>query len=876
MRWWLGLFALASLAGCDEPDVLVGGESGGDVGALVEPPPVDPERILWSGCAVVDRGRCEREPKPFHAWVPGSFSGWRWTFEGQPFAADSTQAQDDGTRFTWSESWASSGSGSLELRDEDDAVQWSLEVVAAPSEFSALRTPPNEGIERRAVADELLEDLDDRAPLERLVRLRRARSLLYDGSDIKASSFRLEPILESTVALAASLGRWNEQCDAASIGVYLATFDWKSDRADRWARWDEPCRQRSTYWAAAFDYYLGVLALRRGYYEEAAVRLQRSEQVAPRVQLKEFAWPAAKRRVEVLVRTGRWAEARRALRRLDEQDADVCTRALLDSEIGTYRVLARRRGDADLGDPTEVLLRALALHEPGQICGSVRARNHDLIKLGLSAALDGDTEALGRWLGAIDPTTLSGKFVGQYQELRVLDALARYDLVTAHQALESARRLVVDGLEPEIRWRVNMLRAELGRLEGDDEAAREAYEAAEAVVDELARNVTSGAIRERWTTSHRGSALRLVDHLVDDDRIVDAACVARKARARALAMHDAFALRSSPSAELLAREVVRDPTSICRRSWNRRDDELVLLVVPRGGDGWWIFEIHDGRVRGVLPMERLPTLDDNTDHWWDPWSDALSEASSVRVLASEAAFGTSFHELGWRGTPLAGQRAVVYGLDLAESGPPRSLAERRAVVAFADVDPMRSLGRYEAANAEVDAVLLEQGWDAEWIEADAVDRSALREHSASVALLHYYGHGIREGVDAPTPELDDVGTTALLLADDTRLGVDDVLGLPRVPPWVVLFGCRVGHADLHGWSGGLSLAHAFLLAGSEQVIASTEVLDASTSAALGPRLYEGQGPASIDLSDALRVAWAEYFEVHRKAPPWSSLRVFGR
>ncbi|MEM7031887.1 MAG: hypothetical protein AAF629_20200, partial [Chloroflexota bacterium] len=24
-----------------------------------------------------------------------------------------------------------------------------------------------------------------------------------------------------------------------------------------------------------------------------------------------------------------------------------------------------------------------------------------------------------------------------------------------------------------------------------------------------------------------------------------------------------------------------------RRSWNRRDDELVLLVVPRGGDGWW-------------------------------------------------------------------------------------------------------------------------------------------------------------------------------------------------------------------------------------------------------------------------------------------------
>ena len=145
----------------------------------------------------------------------------------------------------------------------------------------------------------------------------------------------------------------------------------------------------------------------------------------------------------------------------------------------------------------------------------------------------------------------------------------------------------------------------------------------------------------------------------------------------------------------------------------------------------------------------------------------------MRVLASDEAFRTPFHELGWRGRPLAGQRAVVYGLDLAESGPLGRSVGRRAVVAFADIDPLRSLGRYEADNAEVDAVLLEQGWDSEWIDADAVDRLALREHSASVALLHYYGHGVREAVEGPSsvPENDDVGTTALLLADDNIAAV---------------------------------------------------------------------------------------------------------
>ena len=106
------------------------------------------------------------------------------------------------------------------------------------------------------------------------------------------------------------------------------------------------------------------------------------------------------------------------------------------------------------------------------------------------------------------------------------------------------------------------------------------------------------------------------------------------------------------------------------------------------------------------------------------------------------------------------------------------------------------------------------------------------------------------------------GTAALPLADGSRLTLGDILTLRRVPRWVVLSACDAGSSSREAPGEGIGLAHAFLLAGAQAVIAATRQVEDQTARGLLGELYRDWQPGT-DLSRQLQRA---EIACHRQNP----------
>lgn len=851
---------------------------------IVEPipsAPLDADEVSWAGCAsVVDMGRCELDERPLTFWVPGPASGWTWTLDGEPLPPTHSEPVQDGTRVTISPG-AAAGERRLVLTDPGGVERW--DTTLEPYRLASDRLAEGDEIDRLLatkdmqarlrLARALTENVASAAPHEALARVRFARRLSYDRSDPDASAPRVRPLLQQMFTLAEAQERWGERCEATSVGLVFALQQWDLPAATRWERWVEPCSRRAPRWEITLSRIVGSLRLRQGRLAEAAERLKRARRGAAKLGLPSELF-ARKKQIELWARTERWDRVRRELASLEALPLERCQRASLDSDIGFQRILAMQR-EIDLGDPRPVLRRALASHAHGGACTNESLRNHDWIKLGFAAALYDDLHGLQQAIAAVDGADLRGKYPAQYHELRVLSALARDQPADASEALADMANAGIDTQATTVRWRHAMLRARVAARVGEVEHELHAYRDAEATLDEPRHDPLSGPLRDRWMARSKQSAVLLMERLLELERPEDAAVVARHARHRSLAIHDALALRRphrDPSRRLPVDPSPRSP----ERPWTRHPDELTLLVVPGAQDSWLAFVASERAVLGVSRLAALP--EGSAPSWWDRWDTHLQTASRVRVLASGDALGIPFHLLGWRGRPLLLERVVTYGLDLVPPPHPTSTGPYTALVSFANADPLRDLGPYRSPVAHVDAVLDGVGWSSELHEGPETNRGQMLARLPSTSLLHYYGHGERrdpEGRVQARPE-DDLGTTIALLPGGAPLDPSAVLDLDAVPRWVVLLGCQLGLVDLRGWTGGLNLAHAFLLRGSEQVVASTASLGAATAAQLGEALYEGQTPQTFDLAIALKDAFVRHARAHDTLPPWKDLRVWSR
>ncbi len=126
---------------------------------------------------------------------------------------------------------------------------------------------------------------------------------------------------------------------------------------------------------------------------------------------------------------------------------------------------------------------------------------------------------------------------------------------------------------------------------------------------------------------------------------------------------------------------------------------------------------------------------------------------------------------------------------------------------------------------------------------------------AGADLLHHVGHARGDGWDG-----------SLALGGDRRLDVGDLLSV-RGPRYAVLSGCETGLLDPRAHAGGMSLAHALLLAGAQAVLATDAVVDDELGA-LGSAVV-------LAIADGLEPA-AALAAVQRadKRPGWARFRAF--
>ena len=100
----------------------------------------------------------------------------------------------------------------------------------------------------------------------------------------------------------------------------------------------------------------------------------------------------------------------------------------------------------------------------------------------------------------------------------------------------------------------------------------------------------------------------------------------------------------------------------------------------------------------------------------------------------------------------------------------------------------------------------------------------------------------------------------------------DLLALERVPAWVVLSGCDTGRSSTEVSVESLGLPHAFLLAGSRAVIASTRQADDRAVPEFFTDLYR-QWKRQPDLTVALQRAQLSWRQ-RNPGTDWASFRLF--
>lgn len=168
-----------------------------------------------------------------------------------------------------------------------------------------------------------------------------------------------------------------------------------------------------------------------------------------------------------------------------------------------------------------------------------------------------------------------------------------------------------------------------------------------------------------------------------------------------------------------------------------------------------------------------------------------------------------------------------------------AIAPQPARAALVVGDPTGDLAGSRAEARVVADRLRAQGLNVTLLLGEQANLHAVLAALPKVQLFHYAGHARHEGPD---------GWNSALPLADMPLRTSDLLALARAPAQVVLSGCeagRVASTEAHT----LGLAHAFLLAGSREVVAPRVAVPDDMTLDLMTVLYEalakGRDPEAV-------------------------------
>jgi tetratricopeptide (TPR) repeat protein len=576
---------------------------------------------------------------------------------------------------------------------------------------------------------------------------------------------------------------------------------------------------------------------------------------------------------------------------------EPCLSAYVWSALGWFRVQSHdRRAGAG-----EALQSALAVYHDS--CPRPSEQAQVLTDLSLLALEDGRVEDARSWLFQAKQHKCDARVQVNWLEIEGRIALQQGRYSEALRNYDTLADMAEVGLLPVARWWAQIGRASALEALGRITEAAAAYERAEDMLWEKSLLVPADEGRAGFLGHFDKSARKAIQFFLQRDP-GKAATIARRTRVRALATlrwidrlstlrpEERAAWDRAMTAYWQERKALEDSAGeywklslaeLDKAKAHRRlrtdellrrldeaivalwhDSPLAVRKLPVPSEGELILAYHpletewagfaitrEGTTAKIIgKVDPLASGQELSRMLLLPFRQALARARRVRFLVSGPLENIDFHKLPWGRAPLIESLPVTYGIDVGERSGQAKRASGADTIRHALVvgDPQDDLPKAREEARALAEGLEKAGWSTRrLLGAEATYgavREALNQHAPD--LFHYAGHGRfagREGWESGLP-----------LADHGELSIGDVLALPRAPSVVVLSACEGAKAQGAGAVEGLGLAHAFLSAGADAVVASTRPVNDTLAESIVMSLYGGASNGASGVIAGLRSA----------------------
>ncbi|HEY2513094.1 MAG TPA: CHAT domain-containing protein [Polyangiaceae bacterium] len=762
------------------------------------------------------------------------------------------------------------------------------------------------------------DDVEAGTALHHAARLELARGNVDEATRVfraaiarERSARRVSDAADDTMALAFALAERSRRFAQSHAALESAS--------DLLARYPDG-RARELYFRAILD---GETGHRR----EALALYAEAERRGVRLGIDRFVRTVRTARASDLDLLGRFDDAlaeRRAVEAELGEAAAPCDRVIERQGMGfTLLEIATRGGKVPgkVAEATAILERAR-----GEVaCTDSYLQAVTLGNLAFAALLAGEVDRAAAFLGSargrVKETPLSEGFFWLDLDGRI--ALARRAPARALAVYAELEERAHAALSAEHEWGALVGRGAALEALGRPEDALAAYAEAEQALDRAEREVPVGGGRGHFLVERERSATRATALLLARGKREEAFRWARRARRRVLAgLEGARRMECGGGADGQAwTEAVdryaRERAAIdaeaaldwklsvaelagvrgrreAREKGARAELERVLgqcapssaspgpgdfAPVPPGELALLFEPARDGWIGMTVTGETPPRVTTFPVPSFDPKASpeelarllleparvAIDHATRLHLLLPGAFSPIDMHALPFEGAPLLAKVPVEYDADLAAPGAPLAEAFHAVVVG----DPQRSLphARVEARSAAADLVDAGSG-PVDLLEGDRATHDAVLRSLATASFFHYAGHARYAG--------EDGWESVLPLAHGGHLLVSDILALRAAPSRVLVSGCDAAHTARDAPGESLGIAQAFLVAGSDVVIAPTRAVPDELSARFVERVYAAlAGDRQRDLPSAARRAALDV-RAGDPASDWANFRVLRR
>lgn len=505
--------------------------------------------------------------------------------------------------------------------------------------------------------------------------------------------------------------------------------------------------------------------------------------------------------------------------------------------------------------------------------------------------------------------------------------------------VELEKQTTRERLTPYYRWASQVGQADAYSLLGNQQAALAFYARAEALLDRMTDELPLSTRRQLFLKQFEAGTGRYLELLLEssaDPRVVLG--VIRHARVRALRSYTpgpGAAHGPSRTAELLAlyrtrfaeREAAAGELEVAtlaemeavkghlRKLQNEQQAllENLYTAAPSGGEQALRPPAAGELLIACYPLPAHPR---EAPELWLCAGASTNQTKLVRIAAPTqaapeqaaqallAALGEllpqTFHlrilpygplrAVAWAALPFASGRledrfSISYGVDLP---PLVEAAPTRAKRALLVTNPQQDLHGAQRAGERLRRELRAAGWQLTAHEGaprrgghplqQILDKLLGRPLSPALAkdvlgqlsdanLFIYYGHAESSGAGG--------WDSHLRFAEGGRISAQDIMALSSAPQKVLLIGCETAVSDRDAPADEAGLAQAFVLRGSEAVLATTRKVADETAAALVGKLAQlgALRPGGPPLAAALREAVAS-LRSQQPAADLDSFRVY--